>query len=69
MMGTSPDAWVYSKQILGPEEAAVVLAAMLERFAEIRSPGGYLRHLVAKAANGSFSCAPMVMALMRRDAA
>jgi replication initiation protein RepC len=54
---------------MGPEEAAVVVVAMLDRFAEIRSPGGYLRSLSAKAKLGEFSCGPMIMALMRKEAA
>ena len=68
MMGISPSAWNDAKQAMGPEQAAVVLAAMLERFAEIKSPGGYLRHLTHKAQNNSFSCGPMVMALLRKQA-
>ncbi|WP_223426678.1 plasmid replication protein RepC [Tateyamaria pelophila] len=69
MMGVSPSAWDEAKQYMGPEEASVVILAMLERFGDIRSPGGYLRSLSAKAALGEFSCGPMVMALMRKDAA
>lgn len=69
MMGVSPDAWTAAKAQLGAEEAAVVLAAMLQRFDSIKSPGGYLRSLVRKAAEGAFSSGPMVMALMRRAAA
>ena len=69
MMGISPDAWQNAVDAMGAEEAAVVLAAMLERFEEIQSPGGYLRHLTAKAEDGKFSCGPMVMALLRKDAA
>ena len=69
MMGISPSAWEDAKLAMGPEEASVVIVAMLERFNEIKSPGGYLRHLAAKAADGTFSCGPMIMALMRRDAA
>jgi len=68
MMGISESAWFEAKSAMGPEQAAVVLAAMLERFAEIRSPGGYLRNLTAKADAGAFSCGPMVMALMRKAA-
>ena len=68
MMGISETAWSEAKAAMGPEQAAVVLAAMLERFAEIRSPGGYLRNLTAKANAGAFSCGPMVMALMRKAA-
>lgn len=69
MMGISPSAWEEAKAAMGPEEAAVVIVAMLERFNEIKSPGGYLRHLAAKATDGAFSCGPMIMALMRREAA
>jgi len=69
MMGVSPSAWDEAKQCMGPEEASVVILAMLERFGDIRSPGGYLRSLSAKAALGEFSCGPMIMALMRKDAA
>ncbi|MCB1407936.1 MAG: replication initiation protein RepC [Rhodobacteraceae bacterium] len=69
MMGISPSAWDEARHYMGPEEAAVTVAAMLERFTEIRSPGGYLRALCAKAADGSFSTGPMIMALMRRNAA
>ncbi|SFK25233.1 plasmid replication protein RepC [Celeribacter neptunius] len=69
MMGISPSAWDEAKRHMGPVEASVVLAAMLERIAEIRSPGGYLRSLSAKAASGEFSSGPMVMALMRKEAA
>lgn len=63
-MGISPSAWEEARRVMGPEQAAVVVIAMLERFTEIRSPGGYLRALTVKAANGTFSCGPMVTALM-----
>lgn len=69
MLGISPSAWEEARQAMGPEQAAVVLLAMLERFEEIRSPGGYLRALTAKAGQGAFSCGPMVMALTRDQAA
>ena len=69
MMGISPSAWDEAMRALGPEEASVVLAAMLERFGAISSPGDYLRHLSAKAQAGGFSCGPMVMALLRRERA
>lgn len=68
MMGISPSAWSEAKAAMGPEQAAVVLGAILERFDEIRSPGGYLRSLTVKACSGAFSCGPMVMALMRKAA-
>jgi replication initiation protein RepC len=69
-MGISASAWEEAQQFMGPEQASIVVAAMLERFADIRSPGGYLRALTTKAAAGEFSCGPMVMALIgRRNAA
>jgi replication initiation protein RepC len=68
-MGISPSAWQDAVRVMGPEEAAVVVAAMLERYTEIKSPGGYLRHLTDKAEEGRFSCGPMIMALLRKDAA
>lgn len=63
-MGINSSAWDEACRLMGPEQAAVVVVAMLERFTEIRSPGGYLRALSAKAAEGAFSCGPMIMALM-----
>ena len=69
-MGISASAWEEAQRCMGPEQALIVVVAMLERFAEIKSPGGYLRALTSKAAAGEFSCGPMVMALMsRRNAA
>ncbi len=69
-MGISASAWEEAQRFMGPEQASIVVVAMLERFADIRSPGGYLRALTSKAAAGEFSCGLMVMALMsRRNAA
>ena len=68
MMGVSLSAWDAAKGVMGPETAATVLAGMLERFQEIRSPGGYLRSLTAQSGNGTFSPGPMIMALTRRAA-
>ncbi len=69
MMGISQAGWQDAIDAMGPEEASVVVAAMLERFDAIKSPGGYLRRLSAKARVGDFSCGPMVLALSRRHAA
>jgi replication initiation protein RepC len=69
-MGISASAWEEAQRFMGPEQASIVVVAILERFADIRSPGGYLRALTSKAAAGEFSCGPMVMALIgRRNAA
>ncbi|MFC3084962.1 plasmid replication protein RepC [Tabrizicola soli] len=66
-MGISASAWEEAQRFMGPEQASIVVVAMLERFADIRSPGGYLRALTSKAAAGEFSCGPMIMALMSRQ--
>ena len=68
-MGISASAWEEAQRFMGPEQASIVLAAILERFSDIRSPGGYLRALTSKAAAGEFSSGPMVMALMSRRSA
>jgi replication initiation protein RepC len=68
-MGISVSAWEEAQRFMGPEQASIVVVAMLERFADIRSPGGYLRALTSKAAAGEFSCGPMVMALIGRRSA
>jgi replication initiation protein RepC len=68
-MGISASAWEEAQRCMGPEQASIVVAAMLERFADIKSPGGYLRALTSKAAAGAFSCGPMVMALIGRRSA
>lgn len=69
MMGISPDAWAEAQRYMGPEVAAISLACILQNVERIRSPGGYLRALSAKAAEGAFSPGAMVMALLRRDEA
>lgn len=67
MLGISPDAWFAARDAMGPEVAAITLACMLQRGSDIAKPGGYLRVLTQKAADGAFSPGPMVMALLRAD--
>ncbi|XAZ26240.1 replication initiation protein RepC (plasmid) [Sinorhizobium sp. B11] len=69
MLGVSPSAYQRACEIMGPENAAVAMACILERAAHITSPGGYLRDLTGKAARGEFSLAAMLMALYRSNAA
>ena len=54
-------------RLMGPAVAAVVLACILQDADRIRQPGGYLRALSRRAAEGAFSPGPMVMALLRRE--
>lgn len=67
MIGISPDAFAEAQRIMGPGVAAIVIACILQRMDTIARPGGYLRALSAKAAEGTFSPGPMVMALLRSE--
>lgn len=66
MLGISSGTWNPAKQVMGPEEAAIVLVAMVERATEIVNPGGYLRALCRKHQQGLFSSTGMVMSLLNR---
>jgi len=68
MLGVSPSAYQEACEVMGPENAAVAIACILERAGHISSPGGYLRDLTRKAARGEFSLGPMLMALLRANA-
>ena len=67
-LGVSPSAYERACNVMGPENAATIIACILERAGHINSPGGYLRDLTAKAERGEFSLGPMLMALMRTHA-
>ncbi len=64
MLGISPSAWEEAQNTMGEVQAAVVVAAILQRGAEIHSAGGYIRDLTKKAEAGGFSIGPMLMALI-----
>mgnify|MGYP000495326073 CR=1 FL=1 len=66
MMGVSSSVWGKAINAMGIEQASIVLAAMLERFSEIRSINGYLSYLSNKAEAGKFSCNPMLLAIARQ---
>ena len=68
-LGVSPDAWSQALEVLGEHDASIVIAAILQRGEEIKSAGGYLRVLTAKARAGEFSLGPVLMALLRGKAA
>lgn len=67
MLGVSPDAWARARRVMGEHTAAITLACILQRSAQIMRPGGYLRSLTDKAEDAGFSPAPMVMALIRAE--
>ncbi|MBB3134672.1 replication initiation protein RepC [Rhizobium pisi] len=66
-LGVSPSAYQEACDIMGPENAATVIACILERGGHINSAGGYLRDLSRRAERGEFSLGPMLMALMRAN--
>jgi replication initiation protein RepC len=65
VLGISPSAWEEASAVLGDEDAAVVVAAILQRGEAIKSPGGYLRNLTERARAGQFSTGPVLMSLLR----
>ncbi|SEF06857.1 replication initiation protein RepC [Rhizobiales bacterium GAS188] len=65
-LGISASAWDDARAVLGDEDAAVVVAAILQRADMIKSAGGYLRSLTEKARVGQFSLGPVLMALLRK---
>ncbi|WP_117190437.1 plasmid replication protein RepC [Rhizobium terrae] len=67
MLEVSPSAYEEACSVMGPENAATVIACILERGGHISSAGGYLRDLTRRADRGKFAVGPMLMALMRRN--
>ncbi|OWW04087.1 replication initiation protein RepC [Rhizobium sp. R72] len=65
MLGVSPAAYEEAAIIMGAENAATVMACILERGGHINSAGGYLRDLTRRAEKGEFSVGPMLMSLVR----
>ncbi|NKJ40166.1 replication initiation protein RepC [Rhizobium sp. SG570] len=67
MLGVSPSAYQDACLAMGPENAATVMACILERGGHINSAGGYLRDLTRRTEAGDFAIGPMLMALMRQN--
>ncbi|ENN83786.1 replication protein C (plasmid) [Rhizobium freirei PRF 81] len=67
MLGISPSAYQEACEVMGPENAAVAVAGILERANLINSPGGYLRDLTRRSERGGFSLGPMIMALLKAN--
>lgn len=65
MLGVSPSAYQAACEVMGPENAAITMACILDRAGEIQSAGGYLRDLTRRAERGEFSLGPMLMAALR----
>jgi replication initiation protein RepC len=67
MLAVSASAYENACAVLGPENAATVIACILERSGHINSAGGYLRDLTRRAECGEFAIGPMLMALARAN--
>ncbi|MBB2674234.1 UNVERIFIED_ORG: replication initiation protein RepC [Rhizobium esperanzae] len=65
MLRVSPPAYEEACSVMGPENAATVMACILQRGGGITSAGGYLRDLTRRAGRGEFALGPMLMALLR----
>lgn len=66
-LGVSASAYEEACEVMGPENAAVAMACILERANFINSPGGYLRDLTRRWERGEFSMGPMLMALLKTN--
>lgn len=64
MMGIPQSVWSEARSAMGPENASITLAAILQRFSKISNPAGYLRSLSRRAAAGAFSPVRMILALI-----
>jgi replication initiation protein RepC len=67
MLCVSPSAYQEACEVMGPENAATVVACILENAGHINSAGGYLRDLTRRAQRGEFSLGPVLMALLRAN--
>ena len=69
MLGISPTAWQTAQRTMGPVDAAVTVACILQQAQRIDRPGGYLRALTSRAAENRFNPRAMLLALSRPEAA
>ena len=60
-----PDVWQEAEAAMGPADAAVTVACILQRAESIARPGAYLRTLSRLATGTGFTHAPMLHALAR----
>ncbi|MFD1745449.1 plasmid replication protein RepC [Rhizobium helianthi] len=65
MLGISSHTYHRSVTVMGPMNAAIVLAGMLEKLDSIQSPAAYLCDLSKRAERQGFSPVPLVMSLLR----
>ncbi|ANM14967.1 MULTISPECIES: plasmid replication protein RepC [unclassified Rhizobium] len=65
MLAVGSSAYEEAALVMGPENAAAVMACILQRGGNINSAGGYLRDLTRRAERGEFAIGPMLTALLR----
>ncbi|MGY5804849.1 plasmid replication protein RepC [Rhizobium sp. LEGMi12c] len=63
----SPGAYQEACRTMGTENAATVIACILQRAPHINSAGGYLRDLTRRTEKGEFAIGPMLMSLLRSN--
>lgn len=63
MMGICAQAWQFAIDSMGKVSASVLLAAILQRFDKIRSPGAYLRGIANRATRQDFCINQMIRSL------
>ncbi len=64
-LGISEGAWRDAATVMGREGVSAVVAWILQRSNEIRSPGGYLRSLLGKAKTGNFQIGCLLISSLR----
>ena len=71
MVGISEDAWHGARRDMGEPVAAAALALVFEKVhsGEVRSPGGYLRGMVAKARAGELHLSRSFFGRLKAQAA
>lgn len=67
MMGIEQPVFHEAQRIMGSQTASTLVLCMLERLAEIRSPGAYLRRLSQRARAGQFSITPIIASIRQRQ--
>lgn len=65
MLGIGTEQYQKCCELLGTENASIILACLLQKGNQIQSPGAYFRDLTKRAERANFSPAPMVMALLK----
>ena len=66
-LGISRPAWIDACQTMGRYQAATAVAVIAAKRETVRSPGGYLRGMIARAQNGQLHLSNSLWGLARRE--